>query len=253
MTTDQTDSPDLVPGVNTGLAGRCATWLEIAAVVVLFSAPTFASLTRSMFSDVEPEKTNSKRRHFESQTPAQFAAAELKSSILRLRLVPVILFVMWRSGMRWSRFGFVKPRLVRDVLLGLGIWLTIAILDGLIAWTFARRHPWFGLWPDSVPWAYVLPLVGQCCVVGFAEEVEMRAYLIPRLEAVLGATWASVVLAILVFGFVHLSKGYVGVLHSLSAATVWSLAFCFTRRIWPLVISHAFLDFVVGSHLGGGS
>src|SRR5450759_1237539 len=139
-----------------------ATWLEIGAVVILITAPTFASLGRSVFTDVEADKTSSTRRQFQSQTATAFAAAELKSAVLRLRFAPIILFVMWRSGEGWSRFGFVRPKLGKDLLMGLGIWLTIAVLDCLIALTFARRNPWFGLCPAAVPWYYVLPLIGQC-------------------------------------------------------------------------------------------
>ena len=252
MNTATNQSPDSTQPSTGGTRNR-ATWLEIGAVVILITAPTFASLGRSVFTDVEPDKTSSSRRQFQSQTATQFAAAELKSAVLRLRFAPIILFVMWRSGEGWSRFGFVRPKLGKDLLMGLGIWLTIAILDCLIALTFARRNPWFGLWPLAVPWQYALPLIGQCCAVGFAEELQMRAYLIPRFESATGATWKSVLLSILIFGFVHLNKGYVGVIHSIAAATVWGIAFCLTRRIWPLAISHAFLDFVVGSHLGGGS
>lgn len=85
-----------------------ATWLEIDAVVILITAPTFASLGRSVFTDAEADKTATTRRHFQSQTATAFAAAELKSAVLRLRFAPIMLFVMWRSGEGWSRFGFAR-------------------------------------------------------------------------------------------------------------------------------------------------
>jgi membrane protease YdiL (CAAX protease family) len=128
-----------------------------------------------------------------------------------------------------------------------------AVLDCLIALAFARSNPCFGLCPGPVPWQYVASLIGQCCAVEFAEELQMRAYLISRWESATGATWKAVLLNVAVSELVHLNKGYVGVIHSLGTAMVWSLAFRLTRRFWPLATSHTILDLVVGSHLGGGS
>jgi membrane protease YdiL (CAAX protease family) len=85
--------------------------------------------------------------------------------------------------------------------------------------------------------------------VGFSEELQCRAYLIPRLEAVTGATWKAVLLSVMLFGFVHLYHGYVGVISSVVAGAVWSIGFCLTRRIWPVAISHAIWDFIIDSHL----
>ena len=92
-------------------------------------------------------------------------------------------------------------------------------------------------------------LLGNCCAIGFSEELTGRAYLIPRLETVTGATWKAVLLSVVLFGFVHLYKGYVGVIHSVVAATIWAIGFCLTRRIWPVALSHAITDFIVDSHL----
>jgi membrane protease YdiL (CAAX protease family) len=72
---------------------------------------------------------------------------------------------------------------------------------------------------------------------------------ITRFEAMTGATWKAVVLSVAVFGFLHLYLGAVGVPGSLIAGTVWGIAFCLTRRVWPVAISHALTNFVVFTHL----
>ena len=86
--------------------------------------------------------------------------------------------------------------------------------------------------------------------IGFAEELGFRAYLIPRVEVVTGSTRKAVLFSVLAFGIAHFSKGFVGVLHSLIAAAVWSIAFCSTRRIWPVAIAHAFGDFILMTRIG---
>jgi membrane protease YdiL (CAAX protease family) len=230
------------------VATNRAAWLEIGAVVLLTCAPTLASLGRSVFWGSEFPITAQHRRHAEHQTAAQYETALFDSMVLRLRFVPVVLLVMWRSGAGWAFFGLVKPRL-KDILVGLGLWLVVAIIDALIALAFYRHNPWLGLSAVAIPWRRAGLLLGDCCAIGFAEELTCRAYLIPRLGAVTGATWKGVVLSVLLFAFNHLYKGPVGVVHSVAAAVVWSIGFCLTRRIWPVAFSHAMTDYIVESHL----
>ena len=65
----------------------------------------------------------------------------------------------------------------------------------------------------------------------------------------MGATWKSIVVSVLLFGFGHLYKGDVGVTSAIVAGVIWSIGFCLTRRIWPVVISHAIADFIVYTRL----
>ena len=234
----------------------CATWLEIGAVIVLICAPTLSSLGRSLFWGSEKAVPHRHHvlhdvpeHHAEHQTAAEYDASLFDSMVLRLRFVPIVLFVMWRSGKGWASFGLVKPKIVKDILLALGLWLAVATFDALIALAFDRPHPWLGFSPVALPWQRGFLLAADCCAIGFAEELTGRAYLIPRLETVAGTTWKAVALSVVVFGFAHLYKGNVGVTHTAIAATIWGIGFCLTRRIWPVAISHAITDFIVDSHL----
>ena len=157
---------------------------------------------------------------------------------------------MWRSGEGWACFGLVKPKVGRDILIGLGLWLIITILTSLIDVRFhTRPHPSLLFYPAVISLRRGILLLGNCCAIGFSEELAFRAYLIPRFEAVTGATWKSVVFTVILFGFVHLYKGYIGVIQSVVAATIWGIGFCITRRIWPSAISHAMTDFIIDTHL----
>jgi membrane protease YdiL (CAAX protease family) len=203
-----------------------------------------------LFWGGENLKSAPHRHRAEHQTAAEYDTTLFESIVTRLRFVPVVLVVMWRSGAGWASFGLVKPSLGKDILIGLGLWLLVATCDALIALAFNRSHPWGGFYPLAIPWHRAALLLGDCCAIGFSEELTFRAYLIPRLKTVAGATWQSVVMSVLLFAFVHSYKGYVGVIHSVVAAVVWSVGFCFTRRIWPVALSHAITDFIIESHLG---
>jgi membrane protease YdiL (CAAX protease family) len=228
---------------------RRATWLEIGVVVLLICAPTLASLGCSLFWGSDYQKLVQQRRRAEFRTATAFETFRFGSMVIDLRSVALVLFVMWRSGERWSRFGLVKPKLGKDILLGLGLWLVVAVARWLLGLALNARHPELGLYPAAVPFSGALLLVGWSCAVGFSEELACRAYLIPRLEAVTGNTWMSIVLSVALFGFVHQYQGYVGVIYSVECALVWGFGFCFIRRIWPLALSHALTDFIIDTHV----
>ena len=222
--------------------------MELCAVLILITAPTFAYLGCSLFWGDEYQ-TIRDRRSLESRTETAVEVDLFESMIVRLRLVPIILFVIWRSGEAWSRFGLVKPAIPKDVVIGLGVWLIVAFFTSLIALAFGRHNPWLSFQPFAVPPVRAMLLVGESCAVGFSEELALRAYLIPRLEAMTGSTRKSILLSSLIFGFAHLNKSYVGVIFSIVTAIVFGIAFSLTRRIWPVAIAHAFGDFIVGTHL----
>lgn len=227
-----------------------ATWLEIGAVVLAICASTLASLGCSLFLGNEYQKLAAQRRHAYYQTATAFETMLLERMFIRLQFVPIVLFVMWRSGEGWSRFGLVKPKIAKDILIGLGLWLAAVAFQSLIGLVaFKIPAPERPFYPVAVPWHRAILLLGACCTIGLWEELTFRAYLIPRLEAVTGATWKSVVLSVGLFGFGHLYQGEVGVVYNVVAGVILSVGFCITRRIWPVAISHAIADFVVYTHL----
>ncbi len=233
---------------NGGIAANRATWFEIGAIVLLMCIPTFSGLGCSVLWGSEYEKLAQHRRDVEHQTATEYETNLFDSTVFYAQLVPAVLFVMWRSGEDWSYFGLVKVRIGKDIMIGLGLWLVAATLAGVLALAFHRPHPWKDLYPSAISWHHAILLLGYCCVIGFWQELTFRAYLIPRVEAVTGATWKSVVASVALFGFVHQYDGYYNVIHSVVGGIVWSIAFCFTRRFWPLAMSHALIDFIILSH-----
>ena len=185
---------------------------RFGAISSLDCGPTISSLGCSLIWGSEYQKLAQEWRKAEYKTATAFETSSFESMVLRLRFVPVVLFVMWRSGEGWSRFGLVKPMVGKDILIGLGLWLVVTTSDSLIGLVFHRHVPEGQLYPAAISWHRAILLLGDCCAAGFSEELTFRAYLIPRLEAVTGSTWKSVVLSVVLFGFTHLYKGYVGVI-----------------------------------------
>ena len=105
----------------------------------------------SLFWGSEYQKLDQQRRHAAYKTATAFETMSFESMVTRLRFVPVVLLVMWRSGEGWSRFGLVKPKFRKDILIGLGLWLVVAILDSLIALAFNRPQPCAPLFPVALP------------------------------------------------------------------------------------------------------
>jgi membrane protease YdiL (CAAX protease family) len=78
--------------------------------------------------------------------------------------------------------------------------------------------------------------------IGFSEELAMRGYLIPRFEKLLGSTTSSVLVSTTLFASYHLYQGLEGTAGVFVIGLVFGIAFCWTRRLWPIVIAHAMAD-----------
>ena len=226
-------------------------WVETSVVLLLIAGPTLAGVACWVFWGDEYLLYDKQHLYLDAQTSTTFGIKLLESMVTKLRLVPIILFVIWRSGDAWSRFGLVKPKWQRDVLIGAGLSLLVVVTDQMVRPLFHSSHTftWWNLLPASNPPSRTLLLIAANCATGFSEELGVRAYLIPRLEELLGATWKAVLLSSVIFALLHLYKGVPGMVHSLLAGLIWGVGFCLTRRIWPVAISHALTDFIVVSHM----
>ena len=66
----------------------------------------------------------------------------------------------------------------------------------------------------------------------------MRAYLIPRLERLLGRTIRAVLLSSVLFAAYHIYQGYVGALWALVFGLLAAAVCVWLRRIWPIFVMH---------------
>ncbi len=96
----------------------------------------------------------------------------------------------------------------------------------------------------------ILSLCGVYIVSSFGEEVIYRAFLINRItELGLDSKYgkiAAVVLSALIFGFAHYEWGPTGIVSTGLMGLVMGIFYLkFKRRLWILVLAHAYMDTVL--------
>ena len=162
-----------------------------------------------------------------------------------------VLYLIWRSGEPFSGFGLKPPIWGWDLFIGLMIWL----VDYFMCTRLWRGFSYLIYFPDSLNTGgadrahspretgdYILLFVASCAN-GFAEELVMRGYLIPRFERLLGSTWMSVILTAILFGSYHVYQGVSAAIGVAIAGLLYGMLFCFFRRLWPLAMAHALFSF----------
>jgi membrane protease YdiL (CAAX protease family) len=157
-----------------------------------------------------------------------------------LQLMVPLLYIMARSGTAWRTFGLVKPSLLFDGFLALILFLIDYGFDRLalpLLSALFSASPFHSRQASGTA-EHALLVLGMA-VSGFAQELAMRGYLVPRLETLLKSTTAGIVLSSVLFASNHLYQGPLGVLRTLLSGLIYASAFAITRRIWPLAIAHA--------------
>jgi membrane protease YdiL (CAAX protease family) len=193
--------------------------------------------------------------HVAVPTPS---TATIEYKILVLILAQVVqtgaLFaIIFWDGAPWAVFGLTKPEWSVDLITGcltyvahratvlIGMDLFISFLDSF-DYHFPR-HAFPSSYARGQGVGDLLLFLVLALCVGFAEELSMRGYLIPRLERVLHSRrWALLVSAAF-FGFVHLQAGILTVWHAFLSGIVYGIVFMWTRRLWPIAYAHALNDF----------
>jgi membrane protease YdiL (CAAX protease family) len=150
----------------------------------------------------------------------------------------LILYLISRSGESWKHFGISEPRIL-DILLGLVLFLVAESL-----WHFQSRvfqlkleywEPFISLPQKTIDYFLMILKYG---VMGFEEELVARAYLITRLEQLLGSSMKAIVLAAAAFASFHIYYGLAGLLYPFLFGIVFGFIFLNVRRIWPFALGH---------------
>jgi membrane protease YdiL (CAAX protease family) len=236
-----------------GNARRLTLWFETSAVLLLIAGSILSRVLCWVLWGSAYLQYDKRFFDLQTQTPTTYGIKLFESMIGNLGLIPIVLFIIWRSGDTWSRFGLVKPKWKNDILIGLGLFLIVTVVrDELVGSLFANdsfTFTWWNLFPAANPPVHTLLLIASACAIGLSEELTFRAYLIPRLEELMGAAWKGVLFSSVIFAMLHLYNGAPGVVASFLYGVIWGVGFCLTRRIWPVAIAHALNDLVCMSHI----
>jgi membrane protease YdiL (CAAX protease family) len=203
---------------------RRTVWAEVAAVLAVSVVPYCLGAVSMLAYALPPE-------------PYWLHAVHLIG--LNCCTIFVTLYLIYRSGEPWSRFGLTRPRL-SDVLIGVGLLL---VAEALWVFCFRRIRTDSGPTDDPFPRAllagdYILMVV-MFATGGFAEELVSRAYLITRFEQLLRSRGRAVLLSAILFAAYHAYQGGLGVAYTLVFGAAYGVVFLMTRRVWPLAIGHA--------------
>lgn len=170
--------------------------------------------------------------------------------------IALVLFLIWRSNDSFSKFGFKRYHIGKDLLGGILIlviqWV-IPVLTWLILWAALPRQYYHAISHSFSPPGFESPagtpqyvlLAVYCAASGFAQELVMRAYLIVRFEELVDSTMAAYLLSTVLFVLYHGYQGGRAIIGISEFGLLFGLIFCRFRRLAPLAIAHALSNFLV--------
>jgi membrane protease YdiL (CAAX protease family) len=237
---DTRSEAELLPasGEELGPAERFELRLEVAVALCVVWAPYFLS---SVIGYVWP--TVSVEWPFIAESLWQIAGF--------VPGVAVILYLIHRGNTAWQVHGFRRPRVVFDIAAGFMTWMVSLLVVGIVqrfCTIAAGAERWSSEPPSNYGFAVpsttadYLMLVVLSIAIGFSEELAMRSYLVPRFERLFGSTAMSVFVSSALFASYHLYQGLESAFSILFIGLVYGIAFCLTRRIWPVAMAHAMTD-----------
>ncbi len=201
---------------------------------------------------------------YDAPIPVALTEIELLSLFVRNVLVTfpgylVIIYFMIRSGKPWAEYGLVRPATWEEMASNWFQGLGWAILGLLIYVGFMQSFLipllQFGSFRTTIEWPNLVRFWGErsileyalmlviAILVGTSEELFYRGYLIPRLLHLGFSPKWSLLVSSIVFALAHTYQGLGGVLSTFLLGVIFGGIFLRTRRLWPLMIAHALLDF----------
>ncbi|MEZ6235587.1 MAG: type II CAAX endopeptidase family protein [Phycisphaerales bacterium] len=173
----------------------------------------------------------------------------------------VMLYLMWRSPEGLRGFGVLR--------IG---WQDVGVAVGVFAASWAVPWVlWFVLWnlpvvvelydatmPDDIEAAEMeamfpaptgladrASIVALSLANSLSEQLVISAYLVTRLERLLGSAVKAVVVATCLFASYHIYQGVWAMPSILAMGLVFTATFRLTGRLWGIVAAHAAYDAVV--------
>jgi membrane protease YdiL (CAAX protease family) len=173
-----------------------------------------------------------------------------------ITVVVTLIAANWRlnqQSIRWADIGLRRPiSFARAALIAVGWFIAAFLLAGIAQTVATSLLAWppldasrYGNLHGNLPRLLIL-LGVTWTTAAFGEELLFRAYLLTRLEFLLGNTRSAsaiaVVLQAVLFGCVHGFQGATGILTTATVGLVFGVAYVRGRNLWPIMIAHGFVD-----------
>lgn len=161
-------------------------------------------------------------------------------------------YILKQNGTGWQQIGMARPNnLWRTLLLGFGVFVG-AIITTMLVQIILINLPTFGEIDESRfnPVSGNLPLligmvIAAWTIIAFGEEMLWRAFLMTRLDELIGQSSTGQGLVVLIgaigFGFAHYVEGPVGILSTAAIGMVFVVAFL-RSNLWVTIIAHGLLN-----------
>lgn len=177
-----------------------------------------------------------------------FVIGALATICRDLALVLLILYFLWRNGESATRIGWVSKGAVREILLGVALFIPFFFITTLLELALIR----LGLTsPKTVPSELRPTGPGQIalgfvlvCVVAVAEETIFRGYLLLRLGETFRSTAGAIILATLVFAIGHGYEGSAGVVTVGVMGALFALIYVWRGSLVAPIVMHFLQDFI---------
>jgi membrane protease YdiL (CAAX protease family) len=218
----QVDGGDGKTGTMSVLPTR-EVWLELSVVMSIGFVPNLINslLSFQPSTDVNPYWV----------VAVQFMPYSIYSTLATL-------YIIRRSGEKWSEFGFgrlwftdfVLGFVLMTIVLYFGGILQAAIADGKTSAESVIQSPHTTL--DFFLMAIMYLFAAT------SEEVIMRSYLMTRLRHLIHRPWLGVLISAFLFASYHGYQGFEGFANALFVGLLLGSLFAVYPRIWSLVICH---------------
>ena len=211
--------------------------VEIAVVLLLAVIPDIYS---SFVSWLEPMTVS-------------FAAIHIWLVVRTMQVAAPVLLLIHLTGGNWYRHGLHhRPRLI-DAAIAVALVVTgyfagEVVFQALVRVGFDVDSDYYNPISDEQPphsqLILFFTILASGIANGFAEELVMRSWLIPKLEEVMKSKVAAVGITSWFFAFCHLYQGIAAASMMLAIGIIFGTYFVCFRRFWPLVIAHAAMDVI---------
>ena len=235
--TENPGNEDSEPDIPQALPRTVPTIVEIAVVFLLAVLPDVYS---SLLFCFEP-------------TTSSFAAIHLWMIVRALQVSAPVLLMIHLPGGHWQKHCLgdrLRPvdAVIAAALVVTGYFAGDVVSDAMIHMRIDvysdDSNPFLGEQLPHSKLLLFLTITVSGIANGFAEELVMRSWLIPKLEEVMKASVAAVGITSLFFAVYHLYQGFAGASMILGIGIVFGAYFVCFRRFWPLVIAHAAMDVI---------
>ncbi len=160
----------------------------------------------------------------------------------------LLMYVLARQNRSLSSIGLRIRWNWSDPLIALGLAVAGTIWSAIQAGLVSRGtlllfgHPADLRNPDMTSGASVILLLSYGIMAGIFEETLVRGYLMTEMIALGKPAWLAAVASIALQTSYHVYYGFAGALSISSVFIVFAIYFAFSRRLFPVILAHAFLD-----------